>query len=58
LQAFDADVAHRERLDGPAAVAASALATTAATVRRRKRLKFVFICEMAPARKAARQLIC
>jgi hypothetical protein len=29
-----------------AAVAASALATTAATLRRRKRLKFVFICEL------------
>ncbi|BEP48793.1 hypothetical protein GmRootV116_24890 [Variovorax sp. V116] len=29
-----------------AAVAANALATTAATLRRRKRLKFVFICEL------------
>ncbi|CKS19038.1 Uncharacterised protein [Mycobacterium tuberculosis] len=30
-----------------AAVAASALATTATTLRRRKRLKFLFICELS-----------
>jgi hypothetical protein len=42
LQAFDPDIAHRERVHRPCALAAKAMAATAETVRRRRPIDVFF----------------